>query len=520
MSTILEALAVIKGKDATGDAFAKVEQKIKGVASAAKSLEGVKPFQGGNFTRELAQMKATERELAHVSRSFKAFDAALKSNGPMRASRYFEAVDIWKGRTLSALREVRGSVAETDRVQERFFRHAARFAVHAAGIGGGAYVAGHATRGGVHSAAERERELTRLDLAGLAPDEKDTVQRRADDVARRNPTVGRTEIIDHILKLRGRFGDLHHALDAVEDVIKAQTVLKTLGAVGAGKDLEDLTLGLESQGVSTDPAKFKSYLDSFVRAKMLFPQVRGDDVRQYMQRASASRYGLSDDYLKNVVPTLANAEGWSNFGVQQGSAFSALIGGRQTRAAKAAMAHYGLLGKDGEIVDKPGFIANPYHWTIDHVKGALADKGVPMDSDHRGELVEAVTKMFSNRKVADFISSILINEGLVEKDRAQYPKTPDIHEGAEIARRDPFQAANTIVTQLNDAAAAMLRLQPIVGAINVAADKLSGFVSDFSGDTPAGKTGKMLGLGIGGAGAAAGGVLAARGAYQWFVGAG
>jgi hypothetical protein len=83
-------------------------------------------------------------------------------------------------------------------------------------------------------------------------------------------------------------------MDNVETLTKAQVVLGTLGhGENASEDLEKLVLGLESQGIGSQPEKFKTYLNAFVRAKSLFPDLRGEDFRQYMQRANASKYGLS-----------------------------------------------------------------------------------------------------------------------------------------------------------------------------------------------------------------------------------
>jgi hypothetical protein len=44
-------------------------------------------------------------------------------------------------------------------------------------------------------------------------------------------------------------------------------------------------------------------------------------------------------------------------GTSQASAFSALIAGRQTKAAQAVMRRYGLLGEDGRVIAEARTVA-------------------------------------------------------------------------------------------------------------------------------------------------------------------
>lgn len=526
MAKTITATAVISAKDATGATFDKIAQKMKGIEKVAKGFEGIKPLAklgwGNGFEKELDRMKTTAREMAILQKSWANFNNALTRNGPMGASKALGALDVWKRGTLASLREVRVGMDAHEQHQRRFFQRAGRFGAGAAGMIGGAYLAERAGRGAIRSAADRSREMARFSLAGMTSDEQAQAMRKADEVSAKLPSMGRTNILDHILRLRGRLGSLPHALETVEDVSRAQVMLRTMTGGDASKDLEDLTMGLESQGAASDPKKFRSYLNSFVRAKALFPDTRGSDVREYMQRAGASRFGLSEDYIKNVVPTLANHEGWSNLGVMQASAFSALVGGRQTKKAKAAMAQYGLLDpKTGEIIDKKGFINNPYNWTIGHVKDAIGKQGISMDEQHRGDLVEAVTKMFSNRKVADYFASALLNEGLVSKDNLMQKNVKDIGPGSEDARRnDAFQAIDAISFQLKDAAASFIKLAPVTAGINAVAEKLAAAVSSFDQATPGQKAGTVVASTLLGGGAVAGGVMGAKALYGWFTGSG
>src|SRR5690242_6505893 len=125
----------------------------------------------------------------------------------------------------------------------------------------------------------------------------------------------------------------------------------------------------------------------------------------------------------------------------QASAFAALIGHQKVpKRSLAAMQKFGILDGKGNIIAENEFIANPYDWATKRLQPQLAKHGVTLDEEHRGDVVKAITQMFANRKVGEFFASMLVNQGIVEKDRANLAKAKGI-EGAEYARTDdPFIA--------------------------------------------------------------------------------
>jgi len=533
MSRIITAKAVIEASDQTGNVFDRIAQKIKGVEKAAKSFGNLPPLfknqlgRGSTFgfEKEINRLASSAKEFEairrSIERSYANFGSALYKNGPMKAATALGAIKMWEQGTLNSLRKVQSGYDGMERVHQRFFRGAGRFALMATAGGGAAYETGRGIRAGVKSAAERSREMARYGLGGLSEEEKALANAKADEIAERNPTVSRTDILGHIRQLRARLGSFEHAMDNVETLTRAQTVLGTLGKGGehGAQDLEQLVLGLESQGIGSNPEKFKGYLNAFVKAKSLFPDLTGENFRTYMQRANASKYGLSEDYLSSVVPTMMQHGGAPNFGVEQASAFSALIGGRQTKEAKAAMRAAGLLGKDNQLIGSGEFVRHPYQWTKKYLQPSLEKKGISMDEEHRGDVVETITKMFSNRKVADFFTSMLVNRGIIEKDK-ELLKGAKGTEGADQARReDAFQASTAITTQLKDAAASFLKLQPVIDGMNALADRMSKAISGFDKDDATGKAAKLGTIGAIGAGAGYGAFKLGSAIYQSFTGA-
>src|SRR5580704_5800832 len=71
MSTILEALAVIKGKDATGGAFDAVAAKIQRISRAANALNR-------DVQKQMNMAGTAERQIARIERASSAIGSGAK----------------------------------------------------------------------------------------------------------------------------------------------------------------------------------------------------------------------------------------------------------------------------------------------------------------------------------------------------------------------------------------------------------------------------------------------------------
>jgi hypothetical protein len=511
MSRTIEARAIISAEDKTGAVFDKIAKKINGMTKAANSFAGIKsPLGGGGangpiakmgwgaqFQKDLEALHESSKQLAKVQKNWGDFHDVM-AKGPVRFANYSRAIDNWKKTTLGNMKEVSDRMQAHEARRQRFFsgmsmaggglRSGAEMAIAAGGIGGAAYMGAAAIKGGVKASSERAREFARFDLAGMSESERAEAMHKADDISQKFPSVGRTGALAHIRQLRARLGSFEHAIDNAETISKAQVVLGTLGHGGehGAEDLEKLVLGMESQGLGNNPEKFKQYTDAFVRAKSLFPDLRGEDFRQYMKNANSSKYGLSDDYLQTVVPTMMQHEGSHNFGTMQASAFSALIGGRQTKAAKAKMGEFGLMEKDGSgIKNADMLISNPYKWATEFLAPQLEAKKIGMDEAHRGDVVKAMTQMFSNRKVGEFFASMLVNRGIIEKDKGLLAGAKGTEAAEGLKNKDPFVAWEGVTNQAKDAAAAFISMKPAMEAMNEAAFTLGRFATSLDkGELP------------------------------------
>lgn len=502
---ILTSELVIKARDLTKAALDTVAKRF---GALDKNLErlGRTARWGSAFQKELEKLNPAAKDFDRIAAAWDKLQRKLE-HGSFRGAAWTAETERWKDRTLSQLRAVEAGYVRLGRTRARV-----------PGIVGGAYAARRVVAPAVEKAGEYERERAREYLAGLTPQQEIAAAQRAREVSAKFPSIGQVGVMEHIRLLRGRLGDFGHAMDAVEDVARAQTVLRTLtGGEHAGTDLEQLVLGLESQGLGNDPAKFRRFLNAFLKAKSLFPDLRGGDFREYMTRAKSSKYGLDEDYLANVVPTMIQHEGPSQFGTSQATAFGALVGGRQTKAAKAAMAHYGLLDRNGHIVNESGFVRNPYKWATEQLEPRLKRGGLSLDEEHRDKLIAETTRMFSNRNTAEFFIGQLLNKAVIEKDRPMLASAKGIEAAETIRTKDPFVAAAGVSEQFwnlvqNLASPNASRAAEVLNAMADAIARMA----KAAGDHP--EIAAPVGVGVGVAGTAAAGGLGymiARKGWRW-----
>jgi hypothetical protein len=444
MAQVLSAELQIRATNATGPAFAAAEKSLASLSKSAKTSTGAIVGWGEKFSAELAKLKVAPGEIDRVTQAWARMQRQQQGQG-MRASEWIAAQERWKNATLSQLRQVE---AAQQRAAERSKKYGGLIGAVPGMIG--AYGGYRALRAGAHKVAEQDRERAREWLGNMSPEETAQATGAAREISSRYPSVGPVAVMEHIRALRARFGSFEHAMGNVEELVKAQVVLQTLsGGESSGEDLEHLVLGIEGLGAGSDPTKFKGLLSAFVKAKSLFPDISGEDVQGYLQTSKASKYGLGADYLNNVAFTMMQHEGPQKFGTEQASAFSALVGQRQTKKAQAELKKFDLLDeKTGAIVDETGFVKNPRAWTQEHLRPQLEKQHLDLTDENRAALIARIQKMFSNRNVGEFFTSLLVNEPVIQKDSKLLQGAKDQNAAGEMRRRDPFVAMLGLTEQI------------------------------------------------------------------------
>lgn len=530
MSRVIEARAVISAADKTGNVFDRVAAKIKGIEKVAKSFGNMPNFVKSNlgtgstfgFGEEIKKLAASAKEFEairrSIERSYAGFTNQLFKNGPMNAAKSLGAIDLWQKKTLASLRAVQGGYDGVTESHKKFFSHAGRFALHAAGIGGAAYATGHGIREMAKNASERQREAVRYEQMGLTPEEQKEGNSIADTLSAKYPSLKRTEVLADLRKNASRLGGFDRAKEIAEVYAQAKISNKISG--GDEHELEQVVRALEGAGKANTAADFRSGLNAWSKAKAANPDYTGEQFRTDQAAAGASKYAANKDYMENVFPILASHT--TGFGTKMSTGLSALVGGRATKKSKAALKEAGLLGENGALLDEKGWIANNFEWTQKHVKPVLEKQGVQfgehMSEEDKSKVVSFATKSFSAKNAADLIITNLIDAALVE--RARKRKTLDLEAMPELQKKDSGLAYEGAKNQIADLGTALLNLQPVISGLNLFAEKLSGFTNKFDQGSTADKAGAIMGSTALAGGAAVGGVVAAKAAYQWFTGAG
>ena len=481
-----------------------------------------------NFAGQLGKLDLTQTQIDRLRQSFEKFQNTLRAGGRIRASDFLPKLGEWERQTI-------GSLQRAAKAQQEYRRRTSRIedmrtsALHLAAPYVGAHAALHGSRTAVEKAAELQREKVRQNLAGMTPAERASSLALSRNLSSRYTSVDQDEIMRHQRNLRSTLGDMHHAQDLVEDMVKAQVVLSVGegGKDGAIRDLDMITKGLEGAGFASSPEKFRRMLGAFVKAKNLYGEtVSGEDFRTYVQRAKTSKYGLSEEYMGLIAPYMMQHEGASAFGTAQATAFSSLVGERQTKAAKAKLRKFGLLDKNNRLIDTELFNLNPYDWAMQHLKPKMEKAGMKLDteagSDERGKAVDFLSKAFSNRNAGEFFAALLAYSKNIEQMRPMAAKAKGPEAAEEVLKSDLFQQWEAAKAQTTNVAQNILEHGTVIStALQTVADAMAAVAKRYAdmGDT----TKKVVANGVEGTAVVGGGVgaaLLARKAWKWARGGG
>jgi hypothetical protein len=499
-----------RGKDA--DRLVKSLENVQ--KAAATASKGLQADWSRGFARQIDRLNLKAKDLDRIKQSWRDLIATLNTGGRTNLAAAASAMETWERRTLASLRRVSREQEQMSRAA-RAFRHVMAPYVTA-------YAVDRYGRTALEKMAELPREQARQWLAGMTPQETARAAALSRNLSQQFPSVGQVDIMERLRTAVGTFGDFHHAEEALPSIVRSLVVLSSLrGLDRAAVDLDNVIKGLEGAGKAIDPKQFQTILNAFVKGASLFGNtITGEDIRTYFTRAKASKYGLSEEYLSGVVPTMIQHETAAQFGTSQASAFSALIGGRQTKAAQAVMRRYGLLGRNGRVIAENELVSNPFEWATRYLKPHLAKKGLTVDEANREKLIAEVQRMFSNRNVGEFFTAMLIQEPVIRKDMERLKAAKGMEAAEELRSKDPFVALAGVKEQFVNF------IQTIGGphgekaasVLNAIADAI-GRLSKSLGEDP--KKAGAVGAVVGGTAAVGGGYLSwllGKKGWQWLRG--
>lgn len=413
MGTILEALAVIKGKDATGGAFDAVAQKIARISRAANALN-----------------RDVQKQLNLAA-------------GADRAASRMERANSTLGK-------------------------GARMAASAAAAYGGAQAVGAVARETAKVAADREHEKVRMSASGMSADEIKEAGELAGNISKKYPSLSQTEIMHTARNVRSMVGTFEEASKVLEPLAQLRVV-----ALGAhperadelNEDFDKLAKGMEIKGVTQDLAKFNHYIDGMAKALNVFGDtLKPTDYYEMFKYGRAATNALSDDFMLKTAPTLAQELGGSSAGKALSSFYTQFVGGKMSNKAVEQLQQYGLLDPSKVIKTSTGNVkgvlpggivgseylqpgaTDPYAWVNKVLLPKLAEKGITDPA----KIQEIIAAMASQTTTAQMMAIFATQQSRIEKDQHLVAGADGKDAAGKFQANDPKVIAKSIHSQFDN----------------------------------------------------------------------
>jgi DNA-binding CsgD family transcriptional regulator len=379
MANILEALAVIKGKDATGGAFDAVAAKIQRLSRAANALNR-------DVQKQIATASRVEASTSRLQRGSLAI-----SNGAKMAAGGLAAYE--------GSRAVRAIAAQT-----------------------------------VKSAADRGHEETRMAASGMTPAEIKEAADLSSQMSAKYKSLSQTEIMHTARNVRAVVGTFEEATKIIDPLMQLRVVAQGAHpehSAELGEDFDKLIKGMEIKGVTQDLGKFNHYIDGMAKALNVFGDtLRPTDYYEMFKYGRAATNALSDDFMLKTAPTLAQELGGSSAGKALSSFHTQFVGGKMSNKAVEMLDQYDMIDKSKVIKTKTGNVKgvlpggiiggeylkpgqeDPYAWVNKVLLPQLAKKGVTDPA----QIQEVIAAMASQTTTAQMMGIFATQQKRIEKD--------------------------------------------------------------------------------------------------------
>lgn len=404
MARIIEAEARISAIDATGNTFAEISAKVRGLASTFRSLGNVGAQNFAAMDKTVSRLQSTMRVLSPYAASAAAYEG---------------------------MRGVSGLIHEA-----------------------------------VSSTAARAHEAVRMEVSGMPASEIADAERVAAELSERYKALSQTTIMHSLRNMRAIVGTYEEAAKILDPILKLRIAAmgaRPGNAAELAEDFDKLVKGMEIKGVTMDPVKFTSYMQGMAKALNVFGDtLKPYDYYQMFKYGSVGVQALSQQFMLETAPTFAQEMGGSRTGMALAMFYAKTVGDSMTLVAANELKKFGLIdmskvqSKAGRITRlSPGAVVgwqtaahDPYAWVNDVLLPAMARHGVT-DKDHI--LGEIATIFGSGRQSSGALVSILATQqqrihkdwNLVEHARGL--EAADIYQS-----KDPFIAMDAVAEQFKN----------------------------------------------------------------------
>lgn len=407
MVQVLSAEARISATDQTGDVFARIGAKLRGLASAAKALD---------------------TDFGTIAKSGAALDRAggiqnFRQNVPAR------------GEGSNPLSEIAGGFL-------------GRLVIAEATI--------EITRATINAAAEGAHERVRDEAAGMTAEEIKEAEAISGEMSQKYKSLSQTSILHQARNIRSVVGSFEEATKILDPLLQLRVIAQGAHPERAAEleeDFDKLVKGMEIKGVTQNLPAFVHYMDNMAKALNVFGDtLRPTDYYEMFKYGRAATSAMSDEFMLKTAPTLAQELGGSSAGTALSSLYTQLVGGRMSNRALAQLVEYGLVDEEKVLRTKTGAVKgvlpggilgqeylqpsrfDPYLWTQNTLLPALAQHGVNDPS----KIQEVVAALASQRTGAQALSIFATQQPRIEKDWALIEKAKALEAAKLFAEKDPY----------------------------------------------------------------------------------
>lgn len=376
-----------------------------------------------------AEIRATEKRQSMLGKTIQAFgkvtgNTRLQVDG-LRSS-YAESI-----RTIDRLRAAQNRLSTAQSRYNTLTKasHKIGGAAVAAGIGSAVLAAPSIMA--VKEAKSYQNESARLTALGLG----DKVNRQAFEFAKDLKTFG-TSQLENLTLTRDAlsiFTDMHHTEFAVPTLAKMKFGNAAFYGSEHGADNEskfmDMLKVIELRGGANSREDFDKQANMVQRVvSATGGRVGADEWRNVISTGGTAAKLMRDDAFYYQLEPLVQMMGGDKVGTGLSASYASLYQGRTTKRAAENLDKYGLIGDKTKVKnDKVGQVSqlNPgallgsklfresqFEWVKQVLLPTLEKKGV---TDQK-EIVDVIASFVSNKKGADLLAAMVMQQKLIDKD--------------------------------------------------------------------------------------------------------
>lgn len=279
------------------------------------------------------------------------------------------------------------------------------------------------------------KQLELMKGAGMSAEEIQTAQAAAMLTTHNVLTTTYAENLKHINELRMAFGESTTAIQHLDEISKANTILNAMkGGKGGHDQIWELVKSLEQKGLTYDNDEFNSYVNTMMKAvEASGGRVTPSQFMQTFKYGRTSMLGWDEEFVGGALPRLiqsmstggGGAGGSGGPGMSLMSAYRSVVSNRMSKTSRAEFEDMGLMDEKG-VKGSDLFMKNPYEWVQQTLMPALAAKGIT----EQNAIIAEIGKMFEKGTASSIMTEMGLQGRFHEGANSPFEKDIRLNKGA------------------------------------------------------------------------------------------